>query len=202
MKQFPQIFGILNVTPDSFSDGGAFFDKNVAINHALEMINEGADIIDIGGESTRPNAKEVSLKDEIERTIPVIKEIKRINPIARISIDTTKYEVAKQALDLGVEFINDVSALSIEPRFTLLANEYDAALILMHMLGTPRTMQLNPHYDSILEDIFNFLESKINFARNEGVKKIFLKTVHEKNNKIKLIIKNHSKIHKQNKYFT
>lgn len=171
---FPKIMGIINVTPDSFSDGGVNFWYKDAINNALQLIDDGADIIDIGGESARPGSESISLEEEINRVIPVIKEIKRLRPSIKISIDTVKYEVAKQSLDLGVEIINDISGLSFEPRLIDLAKEYNAGLILMHIKGKPRTMQLNPTYDDLIGEIANFLHEKVNIAKNENVNDVWV----------------------------
>lgn len=172
--EFPKIMGIINVTPDSFSDGGVNFWYKDAISNALQLIDDGADIIDIGGESTRPGSKSISLEEELNRVIPVIKEIKRLRPNTKISIDTVKYEVAKQALDLGVEIINDISGLSFEPRLIDLAKEYNAGLILMHIKGKPRTMQLNPTYDDLIGEIANFLQEKVNIAKNKNVNDVWV----------------------------
>ena len=171
---FPKIMGIINVTPDSFSDGGVNFWYKDAINNALQLIDDGADIIDIGGESARPGSESISLEEEINRVIPVIKEIKRLRPSIKISIDTVKYEVAKQSLDLGVEIINDISGLSFEPRFVDLAKEYNAGLILMHIKGKPRTMQLNPTYDDLIGEISSFLQEKVNIAINKNVNYVWV----------------------------
>lgn len=169
---FPLIMGIVNVTPDSFSDGGIYFDKSKAIEHSLELINQGADIIDIGGESTRPGAKDVSEIDEIKRVVPIIEEIKNQNKNIKISIDTTKYCVALEAIKAGADIINDISGLTFEPKLAELASKYDKELIIMHIKGEPRTMQLNPYYEDVVSEIYNFLFDKINFAKNLGVKNV------------------------------
>jgi dihydropteroate synthase len=170
--KFPLIMGIVNVTPDSFSDGGNFFSKERAIEHALLLTDQGADIIDIGGESTRPGANEVSELEEINRVVPVISEIKRIKPDIKISIDTTKYNVALESVKAGADIINDISGLTFEPRLAEIAAEYDKELIIMHINGQPRTMQANPHYENVVKEVFDFLLEKIKFAKNIGVKKI------------------------------
>jgi len=169
---FPKIMGILNVTPDSFSDGGKFFNNEIAVQHALQMIEDGADIIDIGGESTRPGAAEVSLEDELNRTIPIIRELKRLKPETVISIDTTKYEVAKQAVEAGASIINDISGLKTDIRLAELAAKYNVSICIMHIQGTPRTMQSNPFYKNVVDDIYNFLNEKKEFALSLGVKDI------------------------------
>ncbi|MFN3196416.1 MAG: dihydropteroate synthase [Chlorobiota bacterium] len=156
----PKIMGIVNVTPNSFSDGGDYNSTSEAITHALRLIDDGADIIDIGGESTRPGSEPVQLEEEISRTIPVIKGIRENNKDITISIDTTKYEVAKQALDLGSNIINDVSALEEEPRFVELAKEYNSDLILMHKKGTPKDMQKNPSYNDVCQEVYDYLNNQ------------------------------------------
>lgn len=162
------IMGILNVTPDSFSDAGAFFDREKAIQRALEMIAEGAELLDIGGESTRPGSEPVSAEVELERVLPVIEAIRRESDIP-LSIDTTKAEVARQALTAGADLINDISALRFDERMVQIAADSGAPLILMHMQGTPRTMQENPLYASLFSEIIAFLEERIRFATDHGV---------------------------------
>jgi len=162
------IMGILNVTPDSFSDAGAFFDRERAIQRALEMIAEGAELLDIGGESTRPGSEPVSAEVELERVLPVIEAIRRESDIP-LSIDTTKAEVARQALTAGADLINDISALRFDERMVQIAADSCAPLILMHMQGTPRTMQENPLYASLFSEIIAFLEERIRFATDHGV---------------------------------
>jgi dihydropteroate synthase len=161
------IMGILNVTPDSFSDGGKFLAVEKAVARGLQMVGEGADIIDIGGESTRPGAKPVQSLEEIARTVPVIKKL-REKTGALISIDTQKAEVARAALSAGADIINDISALA-DPGMAAVAAETGAGLVLMHMLGTPETMQNNPHYDDVVSNVWNFLEERMSFAIARGV---------------------------------
>ena len=164
------VMGILNVTPDSFSDGARFFDLDAAIKHGMEMAEQGADIIDVGGESTRPGADPVSADEEIQRTEPVIRELsKRID--IPLSIDTTKADVARRALDAGAEIVNDISALRADPEMVDVAVSYQAPVVLMHMLGSPKTMQQDICYDSIIEDITDFLKERIDFAINNGVER-------------------------------
>ncbi|SFM44278.1 dihydropteroate synthase [Thermodesulforhabdus norvegica] len=163
------VMGILNVTPDSFSDGGLFLDPDKAVRHAREMIEAGADILDIGGESTRPFSDPVPLEEELRRTIPVIRAIREFTDIP-ISIDTTKAEVARQALDAGADIINDVSALRFDPEMAEVAAERNVPVILMHMLGTPKTMQENPTYRSVVSEIIAFLDSRIEYAISKGIK--------------------------------
>ena len=162
------IMGILNVTPDSFSDGGRFLAHDRAKNRALEMEEIGADIVDIGGESTRPGADKVELEVELDRTIPVIEEIRKETDIP-ISIDTYKSEVAERALDAGADMVNDISALRFDPDLGRLAGDRDVPLVLMHMQGVPKTMQKNPTYDDVVQDIKDFLEKRIKKAVELGV---------------------------------
>ena len=157
------IMGILNVTPDAFSDGGQYFKKNTAIEHALEMVENGADIIDIGGESTRPFSDPVSLDEEISRVIPVIEGIRKKSDVC-ISIDTTKSIVASNALDVGASIINDISAMEIDPLMADVAVKFDCPLIIMHMKGTPKNMQDNPKYESLISDIKDYLVERKDFA--------------------------------------
>ena len=162
------IMGILNVTPDSFSDGGQYFDKNAAVEHALAMVENGANIIDIGGESTRPFSDPVSLDEEISRVIPVIKGIREKSDVC-ISIDTTKSMVASEALKVGASIINDVSAMEVDPFMADIAVKFDCPLVIMHMKGTPKNMQDNPTYESLILDIKDYLIKRIDFAVSKGV---------------------------------
>ncbi|MCF7889676.1 dihydropteroate synthase [Candidatus Bipolaricaulota bacterium] len=162
------IMGILNVTPDSFSDGGRFLARDRAKNRALEMEENGADIIDIGGESTRPGAKKVELEVELERTIPVIEAVRKETNIP-ISIDTYKSKVAREALDAGADIVNDISALRFDPGLGELVGKRDVPIILMHMQGEPKTMQENPTYEDPVEDIKKFLTGRIEEAVKLGI---------------------------------
>lgn len=173
IKNFPKIMGVVNVTPDSFSDGGNYFNEEFAIEHCLQLINDGADILDIGGESTRPGAEPVSSFEEMERVIPVINGIREKNEKIRISIDTTKLDVATEAIAAGASIINDVSGLRKDLRLADLAAESQSGLILMHMLGSPGTMQNDPKYDNVVEDIYLFLKQRIEIARKTGVEEIY-----------------------------
>ncbi len=166
----PLIMGILNVTTDSFSDGGRFADYDRALARAFELIAAGADILDVGGESTRPGSEPVPLTVEIERVTPIIRAVRESSDIA-ISIDTTKSEVALQALSAGADIINDVSSLQFDPGMARVAAESGAPLILMHMLGTPRTMQINPVYESVVSEIIEFLEERMRFAARNGIER-------------------------------
>lgn len=162
------LMGIVNVTPDSFSDGGRFLEADAAIRQAQQLIADGADLLDIGGESTRPFAEPVPLDVELQRVIPLIEAIRKHSEIP-ISIDTTKAEVARQALAAGANIINDVSALRDDDDLVEVAATSGAPLILMHMQGTPRTMQVSPHYDSLFSEIIGFLEERIQYAVQHGV---------------------------------
>ena len=168
------VMGVLNVTPDSFSDGGLYFEPRKAVERALALVEAGADMIDIGGESSRPagpygkGASVVSLKEELNRTIPIIEAIApQLN--VPISIDTTKAEVARQAIDNGATIVNDISALRFDPGMVPLIAETGVAVVLMHMQGTPSTMQQNPMYDDVVSDILDFLSAQINSAEAMGI---------------------------------
>lgn len=162
------IMGILNVTPDSFSDGGKFFNFQHAINRAKQMVEEGADIIDIGGESSRPNAAPVSAAEEIRRVVPVVEElVKHID--VPISVDTVKAEVARRALDAGAAIINDITALTGDPDMAKVVADYDVPVVLMHMKGTPGTMQNNPSYEDPVGEISAYLRDAITRAEAAGI---------------------------------
>jgi len=161
--------GILNVTPDSFSDGGQFFSVEAAIEHGQSLINDGADIIDIGGESTRPGADPLSIEDELERVIPVIKSIRKDHNDILISIDTYKSEVAQQAIEAGADIVNDVSGFVMDPKMPTAIANFNAFVILMHMKGKPTNMQENPSYDDLIVDISSFLLYQINIAKTTGI---------------------------------
>ncbi|MBF0473280.1 MAG: dihydropteroate synthase [Nitrospirae bacterium] len=162
--------GILNVTPDSFSDGARYLDKNKAINHAVQMAQDGADIIDIGGESTRPGSIPITIEEELQRVIPVIKELsKQIN--IPISIDTYKSKVAKAAIDSGASIINDISAFHFDPKMAGLAASTEVPVILMHIKGTPKDMQNNPDYRDLFSEIIDYLNDGIKIALQAGVSK-------------------------------
>jgi dihydropteroate synthase len=167
--------GVVNVTPDSFSDGGKFYNTDVAIAQGEKLAAEGADIIDIGGESTRPFSDSVSVEEEIRRVVPVIDKLARRVSVP-ISVDTTKADVARRALDAGAAIINDVTALRFDPGLAALAVEFDTPLILMHMLGEPKSMQVAPSYANLIEDIRSFLADAVERAEDLGVprSKIFV----------------------------
>ncbi len=163
---------ILNVTPDSFSDGGKYFSSEDAIRQACSLAEQGADIIDIGGESTRPGAEEVPFGEEIRRTVPVIAAIRKMYPNIEISIDTTKQETASAAADAGATMINDISGMDFDGRIGSLCAERGLALCLMHIQGVPRTMQANPSYSNVVQEVKENLRSKIERARSAGVRDI------------------------------
>ena len=162
------IAGVVNVTPDSFSDGGDFLDPDAAIARALEMAAEGADMIDIGGESSRPGADSVPLEEELGRVLPVIEGIRASSDVP-ISIDTIKAEVARRAIARGVEIVNDISALRSDPAMGPLVAEKGVGLILMHMKGTPRTMQQHPEYEDVVAEVEAFLEERLEAALRIGI---------------------------------
>lgn len=162
------IMGILNVTPDSFSDGREFSDSKQAAEHALKIIDEGADMIDIGGESTRPGAEPVSLVDELNRTIPVIEALRQQSECL-ISIDTYKSTVAKAALDAGADLVNDISGFTFDTDMAPLVAERNVPVILMHIKGTPRDMQKNPYYDNLMHEIVDFFNEQIAMAKKKGI---------------------------------
>jgi dihydropteroate synthase len=168
LSRYALIMGVLNVTPDSFSDGGEFFGTEKAVEQGKRMASEGAQIIDVGGESTRPGAEAVSADEEIARVIPVIEQL-RASVSALISIDTSKSAVARAALDAGAALINDVTAGRADPEMFALAAERKAALILMHMQGTPRTMQVAPRYDDVVREVGNFFRQQYERALECGV---------------------------------
>ena len=163
------VMGVLNVTPDSFSDGGKFLDEEGAVSRGIKMVEDGADIIDIGGESTRPGAKPVGAEEELKRVVPVVEKLaaKIDKPI---SVDTYKSEVARRALDAGAALVNDISALRMDDDMAPLLAERDAPVILMHMRGTPQNMQENPTYKSVMGEIISFLRERLQLARSKGIK--------------------------------
>jgi dihydropteroate synthase len=160
--------GILNVTPDSFSDGGCFFDPASAVHRGIRMAEDGADIIDIGGESTRPGAAPITIEEELRRTIPVIEILSKKIRIP-ISIDTYKAEVAKSALDAGAEIVNDISGLRYDPGMPKVVAEYKAPVVIMHMKGTPKDMQKAPVYDALIPEIMDYLREGIRIAMEAGI---------------------------------
>jgi len=168
-KEAPYFVGILNVTPDSFSDGGEFLQVEKAVKRAKELVEEGADIIDIGGESSRPFSDPVPEEEELKRVIPVIKAVKSELPDVIISIDTYKSRVAEKALEAGADIVNDISAGRFDPDMVKVVKEAGCPVILMHMKGTPKTMQINPFYKDVIAEIKNFLKEKIEYFVEKGV---------------------------------
>ena len=164
----PAVMGVVNVTPDSFSDGGAFLDPAAAIAHGLQLAAEGADVLDVGGESTRPGSDPVPLEVELERVLPVIDGLARQTEVP-FSIDTVKAEVAEQAIRAGAALVNDVTALRHDPAMAEVVAAAGVPLCLMHMLGEPKTMQDDPHYDDVVADVSAFLTERVAFARASGI---------------------------------
>jgi dihydropteroate synthase len=162
-----KVMGVVNVTPDSFSDGGLYLDAEAAIAHGRELLVEGADILDIGGESTRPGATPVDADEELRRVVPVIEGLAETG--AQISVDTSKAVVASAALKAGATFVNDVTALRGDAGMAAVVAESGASLSLMHMLGEPRTMQENPRYDDVVSEVKAFLQARLSFALDSGI---------------------------------
>ena len=166
----PLLMGIVNVTPDSFSDGGNYFEPEQAVEHALQLEQDGAAILDIGGESTRPGAQPVSVEEELSRVLPVIKELVEKSNLP-ISIDTSKASVAQVAIDHGAQIVNDVTALEGDPEMLAVAQRSGVGLCLMHMQGTPRTMQQNPEYGNVLEEVKTYLTNRTTQLAEQGIEK-------------------------------
>ncbi|MDP6456854.1 MAG: dihydropteroate synthase [Candidatus Marinimicrobia bacterium] len=163
------IVGVLNVTPDSFSDGGNNLDPAIAIERAHAMVAEGADIIDVGGESTRPGAVPITLAEEMQRVLPVVQELTASLDVP-VSIDTYKSQLARETLEMGAEIINDISGLRFDSDMAGVVAYYGASVIIMHMKGTPRDMQIDPHYDDLMGDLEQFFVAQINVARTAGIR--------------------------------
>jgi len=170
LERRTHVMGVLNVTPDSFSDGGQYFDRKPAIEHALEMAREGADIIDVGGESTRPFSDGTSAAEEVERVIPVIEAIAGEVSVP-ISIDSYKGEVVREALKAGASIVNDISALRFDDEMGSIVAKAGVPVVLMHMKGTPRDMQKAPEYDDLISEIMGFLKDAVLRAMNSGIRK-------------------------------
>jgi dihydropteroate synthase len=164
-----RLMGIVNVTPDSFSDGGLFLDPRAAIEHGRTLVTDGADILDVGGESTRPGATPVSVEEELRRVLPVVEGLAAGGVSAQISIDTYKAPVARAALAAGASLVNDVSAFRADPEMAAVVAQSGADCCLMHMLGEPLTMQDDPRYDDVVDDVKAFLEERLEYAVAEGV---------------------------------
>ena len=164
----PLVMGIVNVTPDSFSDGGRYLDPDAAVAHAMELVERGADLLDIGGESTRPGSQPISLEDELARVVPVVRRLAQLTSVP-LSVDTSKAEVARQALEAGAHIVNDVTALQGDPAMLEVVRTHEAGAIVMHMRGTPATMQLAPHYENVVAEVVEFLEARLQTCRNVGI---------------------------------
>ena len=164
-----QLMGVLNVTPDSFADGGAFLDHDAAVQHGSEMVAQGATIIDVGGESSRPGSDPIPLDEELRRVIPVIRPLREQFPDIFISIDTYKAETAKRALEAGADIVNDITALRGDPDMTGVVRSAGAGVILMHMKGSPKTMQINPSYGDVIAEVFGFLRMQRDIAVAGGI---------------------------------
>jgi dihydropteroate synthase len=162
------IMGILNITPDSFSDGGLHFDKSSAVDHALRMVEDGADILDIGGESTRPGSEPVSLDEELDRTLPVIEALAKKITVP-ISIDTYKSKVALRALEAGASIVNDISGMKFDPGMPGVVSRYKVPVVIMHIKGTPKNMQVNPVYDALIPEIIDYFKESIRLAVTSGI---------------------------------
>jgi len=169
LGRFPWIMGIVNVTPDSFSDGGLSLDVNTAVRNAVDLVDDGADIVDIGGESTRPGATPVPLDEELNRVIPVIAGLAAESDVL-ISIDTTKAEVARQALVAGASIVNDISGLRFDVQMPAVCSEYEAGVVCMHIQGTPQTMQNSPHYDDVVSDICDYFHRQLENLTEFGIR--------------------------------
>ncbi|MCL2710345.1 MAG: dihydropteroate synthase [Planctomycetaceae bacterium] len=164
----PAWMGIVNVTPDSFSDGGRFLEPLSAVEHALRLITEGADIIDLGGESTRPGSDGISAEEELHRILPVLRQLRQFQPNVPISVDTSKADVAREVLAAGADIINDVSGLS-DPEMIAVLRETGAGYCLMHTRGVPKTMQDNPQYDDVVGEVFEFLQDRRKMMIESGI---------------------------------
>ncbi|OPL13615.1 MAG: dihydropteroate synthase [delta proteobacterium ML8_D] len=164
------IMGVINVTPDSFSDGGKFYSTESVKRHAVSLISAGADILDIGGESTRPFAEPVTLEEELRRVIPAVREIRKISDCL-ISVDTVKAGVAQAALYEGADIINDISALRFDPKMADVVSSFEAMVVLMHMKGSPRDMQINPYYEDVVGEVRDFLGKRIAWTISRGIPK-------------------------------
>ncbi|NPA49932.1 MAG: dihydropteroate synthase [Thermodesulfobacteria bacterium] len=165
----PYLVGVLNITPDSFSDGGLYLARDAALRRTEDLIEAGADIIDVGGESTRPFARPVPVEEELRRVIPVIEAIRNRFEEIPLSVDTYKAKVAEEALLAGADIVNDISAMRFDPEMAKVVARNKAPVILMHMKGTPQTMQVDPTYEDVLQEIKNFFEERVSFAEENGI---------------------------------
>jgi dihydropteroate synthase len=164
----PKVMGVVNLTPDSFSDGGRFFHQADAVEHVLTLVDQGADLLDLGGESSRPGALPVDVAEELRRVVPVVVALAG-RTRCPIAIDTTKAEVARRSIDAGAMIINDISALGADPEMPKVAAETGAAVVLMHMQGSPATMQLNPRYADVVAEVYDFLARRVEWAITRGI---------------------------------
>jgi dihydropteroate synthase len=164
----PLVMGVVNVTPDSFSDGGEFGDEDSAVAHGVELVRQGADLLDVGGESSRPGAQPVELGEELRRVVPVVRRLAGLVGVP-LSVDTTKAEVARQALGAGAHVVNDITALAGDPEMAGVVRAYGAGLILMHMRGTPPTMQAYPRYGDVVGEVAGYLEARLQAAGDLGI---------------------------------
>lgn len=167
------LMGILNVTPDSFSDGGKFNSTEDAVNYAIKMVDEGADIIDVGGESTRPGSTQISVEEELKRVLPVIEQLAKQTNVP-VSIDTYKSDVAELALNAGAQIVNDISGLNFDAKMASVVAKLNGSLVVMHIKDTPRTMQANPEYNNLITEVKSYLENSVNLAVSGGVKQIIV----------------------------
>ena len=167
------LMGILNVTPDSFSDGGMFFDQTDAVLHAFQMVKDGADIIDVGGESTRPGADHVTIEEEMKRVVPVVQKLRQKTKIP-LSVDTYKSKVAAGALKAGANIVNDITGLRGDPEMADVIAGAGASVVLMHIKGTPRDMQVNPVYDDLVGEVYDYLEGAVETARSKGISQVMV----------------------------
>lgn len=161
---------VLNVTPDSFYDGGRFFDFEAACRRAWEVAEQGADFLDVGGLSTRPGSEPVEEAEELRRTVPLVEKLSRENYPVPISIDTYRSSVAAKALDAGAEMVNDISGLGFDPQMTGLVARRNCPVVIMHIKGTPQTMQQNPHYDNVVEEVYGYFNEKVALAQKAGIR--------------------------------
>lgn len=173
-SEIAHVVGILNVTPDSFSDGGNFLNIEAAVQHGLKLLENGAEILDIGGESSRPGADAVSEEEELNRVLPIIEAILKEKKDAVISIDTTKAKVAYEALSKGAKIVNDISSFSIDEKMLEVVKQFDATLIMMHMKGDPKTMQNDPYYQDVVSEVYDYLKRKVEIAKKAGIKNIII----------------------------
>lgn len=167
------LMGILNVTPDSFSDGGRFFEQTDAALHAFQMIKDGVDIIDVGGESTRPGAESVSIEEELRRVIPVVRKIRQKSGVP-ISIDTYKSQVAVEALKAGANIVNDISGLHFDERMSEVVAQSGASIVVMHIKGTPKDMQAGPAYEDVVKEVYDYLSQAVETARKNGIEQVMI----------------------------